>query len=448
MEMKATYCRDREHNYMVLEVPEKMQGNAYQVRMLLENEIPGLLRCKKQMVDGKAFLCYEITSRQPLSRVLEQHPAGYEEIQAVAQGIGRALEQISRFFLEEEGLILEPEFLYMDVETREISVCFLPFFGGDFQEAFRELAEYLLKKLNHKDERAILSGYRLYMETSVEDYCVKDVVGKLYQDFGGEKESCEKPPSPEQTPPNAVRKEKIPPCRTETGQERIRRAGKRKKAAGMAAACFLCAAGGAALVHFHIFTLTQAGGALFLAAGVFFYAFVGQKEKTEQRKEKKKRHRTKKQKDGWTGETKEEIVCGQRKVLEEVQGSPSEEICDFQEEPEEFYGQTMLLQKENKKGTPVLVSLRPDLQGSVTVSKEKFTVGKMKGQADLLLDLPVISRIHAQIEKRGEDYFLMDLNSTNGTFLNGKRLASNEYRQICGGDEIFFAETGYLFEES
>ena len=72
----------------------------------------------------------------------------------------------------------------------------------------------------------------------------------------------------------------------------------------------------------------------------------------------------------------------------------------------------------------------------------------MKGQADLLLDLPVISRIHAQIEKRGEDYFLMDLNSTNGTFLNGKRLASNEYRQICGGDEIFFAETGYLFEES
>ena len=61
--MEATYRRDSEHNYMILKSDEKLHGNEYQVRMLLGNEIPGLLRCKLRMIDGEAYFYYDITSR-------------------------------------------------------------------------------------------------------------------------------------------------------------------------------------------------------------------------------------------------------------------------------------------------------------------------------------------------------------------------------------------------
>ena len=159
--MEATYRRDSEHNYMILKSDEKLHGNEYQVRMLLGNEIPGLLRCKLRMIDGEAYFYYDITSRQPLSRVLGQHPASSEDIRAIASGLVKAQDGIERYLLAEEGLLLEPDFLYMDVETKEISFCYLPFFQKNFSEAFRELAEYLLKSLNHEDDQAVLWGYQL-----------------------------------------------------------------------------------------------------------------------------------------------------------------------------------------------------------------------------------------------------------------------------------------------
>lgn len=83
----------------------------------------------------------------------------------------------------------------------------------------------------------------------------------------------------------------------------------------------------------------------------------------------------------------------------------------------------------------------------MAIDKERFVIGKMKGQVDMVLNLPMISRIHAEIEKREGAYFLVDLNSTNGTFLNGERLEANEYRQLHTGDEICFAGAGYYFKE-
>ena len=56
-----------------------------------------------------------------------------------------------------------------------------------------------------------------------------------------------------------------------------------------------------------------------------------------------------------------------------------------------------------------------------------------------------VSRFHAKLEKEGDQFYLMDLNSTNGTFINGKRLGSNERELIEMGDVIAFADVSYRF---
>lgn len=55
--------------------------------------------------------------------------------------------------------------------------------------------------------------------------------------------------------------------------------------------------------------------------------------------------------------------------------------------------------------------------------------------ADLVLDLLRISRRHAQIERQANGYFLVDLNSRNGTFLNGVPVVEALHR-LQDGDEI------------
>ena len=64
------------------------------------------------------------------------------------------------------------------------------------------------------------------------------------------------------------------------------------------------------------------------------------------------------------------------------------------------------------------------------------------GDADLQIDEPLVSRLHARIERRGERFFLLDLGSTNLTRVNGEVVAERELRD---GDEVRFARARCVF---
>lgn len=54
-----------------------------------------------------------------------------------------------------------------------------------------------------------------------------------------------------------------------------------------------------------------------------------------------------------------------------------------------------------------------------------ITVGR-KDDNDIIIDNPAISGHHARIVRQGNKYFIEDLNSTNGTFISGKRILKAE----------------------
>lgn len=78
------------------------------------------------------------------------------------------------------------------------------------------------------------------------------------------------------------------------------------------------------------------------------------------------------------------------------------------------------------------------------LEKEETSLGR-----DLTNDIPVndaeVSRRHARLFIRDDNVFVEDLGSTNGTFLNGERIASPQ--QLRKGDEITFGESVVMVYE-
>ena len=68
---------------------------------------------------------------------------------------------------------------------------------------------------------------------------------------------------------------------------------------------------------------------------------------------------------------------------------------------------------------------------------------------DLDVDDPEakVSRRHARITRRGGQYFIEDLGSTNGTFINrGRRLLPGDRQPLGDGDEIIIGKTFLRFQ--
>ena len=80
-----------------------------------------------------------------------------------------------------------------------------------------------------------------------------------------------------------------------------------------------------------------------------------------------------------------------------------------------------------------------------TLDQEAYTIGKKRGEADLVLEDLSISRLHARIVKEEDGYYLEDMNSTNGTFKNGLRMQPYEKRKLEEGDEITFGKRTLVY---
>lgn len=63
-------------------------------------------------------------------------------------------------------------------------------------------------------------------------------------------------------------------------------------------------------------------------------------------------------------------------------------------------------------------------QQSVTIEKDEFKIGKNAGMVDYVISNDTsVSRQHAVIQRKNGQFFVTDLGSTNGTFVNEKRIS-------------------------
>lgn len=80
----------------------------------------------------------------------------------------------------------------------------------------------------------------------------------------------------------------------------------------------------------------------------------------------------------------------------------------------------------------IIVSLDDNLIKVVPLNKDRMTLGR-RPYNDIVVDNLAVSGEHAALQVIGKDYFIEDLNSTNGTFINEQKVK----RQILkNGDTI------------
>jgi hypothetical protein len=75
---------------------------------------------------------------------------------------------------------------------------------------------------------------------------------------------------------------------------------------------------------------------------------------------------------------------------------------------------------------------------------EGATMGRADG-SDIPVDDPFASSAHARIFPRAQFMYIEDMGSTNGTYLNGRRLRAAE--RLKPGDTVRIGETEYRYQE-
>lgn len=500
--MEIRYERQIRHNYLIL-TPEPPCEESYECRMLMANKIDGLLRFRFQQTEAGIDYYYEITSRQPLIRLLEGRYIQREEVVRLVTAIAGVVDRLERYLLRENQLFLDPQYIYVEPESFQVQFCLVPGRNEDFPKALEDLLQFILKKVNHSERDCVLLVYRLFQESQRDSYGLGDLLKWLPTDekreaqkddyevsleqlpFGEEKDGLE-----ERREFRSLRNpsydgrlektglpmgEKIPtPVRRGVGKNVW-------KVIGLGG-CVLLAPVALWLLEGEWF-LIQYGWLIGIwyavwgavTAGFFSAQFLrnwrrkhvgketdfGVKSGEDVKPERGLKLGSGRCRTAWDVESmeseteyREALRAGAGQGLETelardrktdlgIDGIPPAAAPSV-EEDHIFETRVLLRGDSPQKAEHYLISI-DKTEEDIPIPYFPFIIGKQSGIVDGVLAKDTVSRIHAKIEDTGEGFQITDLNSTNGTRVRGRLLQNNETVPLERGDEIAIADSGFRF---
>lgn len=413
-QLKTEYKRDMKNNYMLIsfedESDQKPDTKRYEFKMLENNYIAGLMKFKLCKEGEKEVFYYDITSKRSLSDIYKDKAIGMEDIKKIIFGIMKTISNMERFLLESKGLLLNIDYIYADPKSLDPVFCYLPCVKEVSDNKLSYMFEQLLTRFDQKDREGVEAAYSLYQE-SCKDSCVLNDLVNILNKYNKDiiKEQVLKVSDADSTKEGMY----------EYDKEEIFENKKKDKAKS-----------------FSIKSL-----------------FKIKKEKTEKSKKTDK-----------TKETEKTDKISTKEEKSFYADVDKEYDIEKNEWIELFNAQTDTKSRETYEDMPYTHTLLPGEDSDKEVryilrSKDKsaediklpyfpFIIGKQERICDHILKNDKVSRLHLRIDKdREEEFTVRDLNSLNGTKLEGRLLDNEETAKLIIGNEIEIADLKYVFSK-
>lgn len=163
-------------SYLVYIPKEERCVEHYEMRMLCENSIEGLLECQIRPKNGVVEVYYDITSCMELSKRYETAEMSYQECKQIMVQLAEVQQRMQNYMLEERYLSLQEKHIFIQAGTGKIQFLFLPEVQGKQKRSYQNLAEFILEKVNHKDDQAVKLAYRFYKETRSDQFSMECMI--------------------------------------------------------------------------------------------------------------------------------------------------------------------------------------------------------------------------------------------------------------------------------
>ena len=466
--MRTEYKRDMNHNYLIVYGENEINTDSYQVRMLAGNVIPSLLKCRIQGMDGRFLIYFDITSKQAVNVLYEEKKMGVEDLRLIFGGFVKAMEDAAEYLINPGQFIMSPEYIYTDIEKRQIYFCMMPGYEKDIKEQFQLLTEYILPKIDHQDQDAVILGYGVYKRAMEDSFHLEHIKEELYKtqssDVNGEKKEKINAKKTEQEMEFA--EEETFPEDNENRDEFIRE-GEGSKEPGRLnpVGVIVIAIAGIMLglriiktkkvLHFPEQAYASGETVRHIEKIRNMPSWNKTEEKTSEKRSGWKEAEGKVSEQKWEDRLYENLSRTVERNQQTNQSQPvnGQKMSDCGQKTSESsrihmdYGETVVLSAGTVSGPASLVSKEPGELATIYLNEDLTVIGKLETACDAVISLPTVSRIHAKIRKKEENYFLSDMNSRNGTSVNGRLLRPDEEYQLEPEDEVDFAQARYIFLE-
>lgn len=190
------YKRAQGKSYMVIKKEIPVKG--YEYPMITENRLSCLLPVHIMNSDNEIQFWYDISGRQSFDGLVKIKKPKQSFLRNFFTALANALEQTGEYLLDEDGISLEPEQIFLDSEENGIVFCYRPFEKISFEDGLRCFMEYYLSHMEHSERENVKSCYDVYERCQKGHVSIEGLLQILYENptwdsVSGQRQAYETP---------------------------------------------------------------------------------------------------------------------------------------------------------------------------------------------------------------------------------------------------------------
>ena len=93
-----------------------------------------------------------------------------------------------------------------------------------------------------------------------------------------------------------------------------------------------------------------------------------------------------------------------------------------------------------------ILQSKDNCESKVELKNGTYIVGSDKRKCQIIIEDVAVSRLHSILYISGKKVFAKDMNTTNGTFINGLKIEPNKEILLSAGDELEFGNTKFVLQ--
>ena len=398
------FVREMDKNY--LKIVNVTGCSDYCMKMLENNDIEGFLPMRSVSVNNQLSYLYDISGNIPLEEKYSGKELSAEDIVRIAGQIREIIEVSESYMLNIDGVLFDIRYIFCGINDMSWNFVYNSSAASDARDGIKRVLEFILGKLDHKDGNAVILGYGLYKRVCHGEIPITrifDNIEELTEDKKDVEYELNRRQYPSVMPESIIQEEE----KTSPDYKKYIIPG---AAVGVAAVILAAVLSGAAMavVVFLICIAVLAAFLIFKMRGQFWERIVRREVDMP-----------------YEADTPQLSVSRQNVMV-----GVTSNIVD---------NATVLMSMEN---TSLRRIVKDGPRDEYMLTQGNVSIGS-GASADILIKDSGISRLHARLTKEGEMYFIKDMNSTNGTWVNEHRLSVYEMCPVKNGDIIRLAQSRF-----
>jgi len=174
--LNVYYKNNLKSSHLIIEGEER-ENEDYQIAMLQENNIPGLLSVHVRYIDNRSDYYYDVSGMQSMKNKYEKEKLREPDMKRLIQDLLNTMQEVKKYMLDGENILLDPEYIFC--ERDKFAFVYYPACDQKLKEAFHKLTEFFVREVDYRNKEGVHLAYTFHKATMEEHYSIEKIMEEI-----------------------------------------------------------------------------------------------------------------------------------------------------------------------------------------------------------------------------------------------------------------------------